>query len=110
MYRIALRMKVFPELIHEYQERHNPIWKELEKTFYEYGVISYSIFIDDLDGCLFAYAEIKSISRWNAIAETDVCKRWWKYMQNLMPTNFNNSPVTIAMREVFHIECLKKHK
>ena len=88
----------------EYEKRHNPIWKELEDTLVAHGVTSYSIFLQPDTRQLFAYAEIKSEERWAAIAETDVCRRWWEHMSELMPTNDDGSPVGIDLREVFHIE------
>ena len=38
------------------------------------------------------------------IAETDICKKWWKYMEPLMDTNEDNSPVTTDLQEVFHLD------
>ena len=104
MKRIALRMKINPGVTEEYRKRHNPIWRELEEAFYVYGVKSYSIFLDECDGSLFAYAEVESRERWSAIADTDVCKRWWAYMKDLMPTLPDNSPEAFELSEVFHIE------
>ena len=97
-------MSVHAGLEHEYERRHNPIWKDLELALKEHGVRSYSIFFLPETRQLFAYAEIEDEARWNAIAQTDVCKRWWKYMQPMMPTNPDNSPVATELREVFHIE------
>ncbi len=34
---------------------------------------------------LFATVEIESEARWNAVASTDVCQRWWKHMRDVMP-------------------------
>jgi L-rhamnose mutarotase len=67
-------------------------------------VRSYSIFLQPRTRQLFAYAEIEDEERWAAIAQTDVCKRWWKYMTPMMPTNPDNSPVSAELRELFHIE------
>ena len=58
-----------------------------------HGVTSYSIFIDPITRDLFAYAEIESEERWQAIAGTDVCRRWWAHMREIMPSNPDNSPV-----------------
>jgi len=33
-----------------------------------------------------------------------VCQRWWRHMRDLMPSNPDNSPVALELREVFHIE------
>jgi L-rhamnose mutarotase len=97
-------MAVNPGQEQEYERRHNPIWKELEDTLKQHGVRSYSIFLHAESRQLFAYAEIEDEARWNAIAQTDVCQRWWKYMQPMMPTNPDNSPVSIELREVFHLD------
>ena len=87
----------------EYERRHNPIWQELTDTLRAHGVLSYSIFIDPATRDLFAYAEIESEERWAAIATTDVCRRWWAHMREIMPSNPDNSPVSRPLPEVFHL-------
>jgi L-rhamnose mutarotase len=67
-------------------------------------VHSYSIFLDSATNELFAYAEIDSEERWAAIAATDVCRRWWQTMREIMPSNADGSPVSRDLREVFHLE------
>jgi len=67
-------------------------------------VRNYSIFLDESSHRLFGYAEIESEERWNAIAGTEVCKRWWAHMSDVMPSNSDNSPVSIELREVFHLD------
>ncbi len=101
--RIAFRMKVHPGREAEYIARHNPIWPELEQTLLAHGVESYSIYLDRASGDLFAYAEIDNMERWQAIAGTDVCRRWWSHMAPLMPTHEDDSPVSGELEEVFHI-------
>ena len=96
-------MSVKPEFELEYEKRHNPIWPELETALKDHGVLSYSIFMDPATHQLFAYAEIEDEARWNAIAQTPVCRRWWAYMKEIMPTNPDGSPVSRELREVFHI-------
>jgi L-rhamnose mutarotase len=88
----------------EYEHRHNPIWRELEDTLVAHGVRSYSIFLDQETNDLFAYVEMESAERWARIAETDVCRRWWRYMRDIMPSNSDDSPVSRECREVFHID------
>lgn len=102
--RVAFRMSVHPGQEAEYIRRHNPIWPELEATLKEHGVRDYSIFLDRTTGDLFAYAEIEDLARWQAIAGTDVCRRWWTSMAPLMPANADTSPVARDLEEVFHIE------
>jgi L-rhamnose mutarotase len=88
----------------EYERRHSPIWRELREALIAHGVRSYSIYLDPQTNDLFGYAEIESDERWAAIARTDVCRRWWRFMREIMPANPDDSPVSRELREVFHIE------
>lgn len=103
MIRKAFRMSVHPGQHGEYQRRHDPIWPELEHVLRAHGVRSYSIFLDPATHELFAYAEIESEARWQAIAATDVCRRWWRHMSEIMPSKPDGSPVSSDLREVFHL-------
>ena len=67
-------------------------------------VPEYTVFLDPATSELFAYAEIESEERWNAIGATDVCRRWWRSMREIMPANPDNSPVSAPLKEVFHLE------
>ncbi|MEX0821849.1 MAG: L-rhamnose mutarotase [Rhodothermales bacterium] len=102
--RIAFKMHVYADRVDEYIERHNPIWPELDTVLKEHGVRTYSIFLDRETNELFAYADIEDLDAWQRVAETDVCRRWWKHMSPLMATNDNDSPTTTELEEVFHIE------
>ena len=104
MIRKAFKLHVNPDAHTEYEQRHRPIWKELEEALIDHGVRTYSIFLDAETNTLFGYAEIECEERWNAIATTDVCKRWWAHMKDIMQSNPDNSPVSTELREVFHIE------
>jgi len=103
MVRKAFRMSVHPGRAAEYERRHRPIWSELEAALIDHGVQHYSIFLDPVTNDLFAYAEIDSEARWEAIASTAICQRWWQDMRELMPSNDDNSPVARDLREVFHL-------
>jgi L-rhamnose mutarotase len=104
MIRKAFRMAVNPGQHAEYERRHRPIWKDLEAALVEHGVSTYSIFLDEATGDLFGYVEIDDEARWAAVAGTDVCRRWWRFMRDIMPSNPDASPVSRDLREVFHIE------
>jgi len=103
MLRKAFVMTVKPGFEAEYERRHNPIWPELETVLRQHGVLSYSIFLHAETRQLFAYAEVQDEARWEAIAATPVCRRWWASMKELMPTHADNSPVSKELREVFHL-------
>ena len=104
MLRKAFRMSVNTDRHDEYTRRHKPIWRELEDTLLAHGVQTYSIFLDPATSDLFAYAEIESEDRWAAIANTEVCRRWWRHMRDIMPSNADDSPIARDLREVFHLE------
>lgn len=103
MIRKAFVMQVNPGAELEYERRHNPIWPELEKTLRQHGVHTYSIFLLPGTHQLFAYVEFESEQKWNAIAQTEICQRWWAFMREVMPANPDNSPVSTELRGVFHI-------
>ena len=104
MIRKAFRLSVNAGAEAEYERRHTPIWADFERVLLDHGVHAYSIFLDPDTRDLFGYVEIEDEERWNAVAATDVCRRWWRHMRDLMPSNSDNSPVSRDLREVFHLE------
>lgn len=104
MTRRAFRMSVDPGREDEYRRRHDPIWPELQAVLEAHGVHNYSIFLDEADRSLFAYVEIEDEARWDAIAATPECRRWWTHMRDVMPTNPDDSPRSVDLREVFHLD------
>ena len=104
MIRKAFKMHVNPAAHGEYERRHNPIWADLEQVLKLHGAHHYSIFLDAETHTLFAYVEIESQERWDAVAQTAVCQRWWAHMTDVMPSNPDNSPVSTELRPVFYLE------
>ena len=104
MIRKAFKMTLYANKLSEYKKRHNPIWKELEAVLKIHGVHNYSIFFDEETHVLFGYAEIESKEKWEAIAHTEVCKKWWNFMSDIMEVNQDNSPVTVELKEVFYLD------
>ncbi|WP_072992772.1 L-rhamnose mutarotase [Pseudozobellia thermophila] len=103
MIRKAFKMKVYRDKIDVYTQRHNPIWPELEAVLKEHGVHNYSIFLDAETDILFGYAEVESEEKWDAIADTEICRKWWGYMADLMETNEDDSPVSKDLEQVFYM-------
>jgi L-rhamnose mutarotase len=106
MMRKAFIMSIKPGCDLEYERRHHAIWPELQDVLLEHGVRSYSIFLHPDKKHLLAYAEIEDEDRWNAIAKTDVCQKWWKWMSEIMETNSDMSPKAEDCKEVFHLSPL----
>jgi len=103
MLRKAFVMQVYAHCHAEYQRRHTPIWPELERTLKAHGAHNYAIWLDAERNLLFASVEIESEARWQAVAQTEVCQRWWASMRDLMPSNPDNSPVSKALQQMFFL-------
>ena len=104
MIRKAFLMKLRPGCREEYERRHKPIWLDLQTVLKEHGVRNYSIFLERDTNRLFACAEIESEELWHQIANTEVCRRWWAHLKELMETNSDDSPRTAELEEIFRLD------
>lgn len=104
MIRKSFKMRLFPGKEQEYERRHNELWQEMKEMISEYGGRNYSIFLDKETLTLFGYIEIESEELWAKSSETDVCRRWWNYMADIMETNPDNSPRSTDLIPVFHLD------
>ena len=102
--RFGFKMKMLPGFKEEYRERHNKIWPELVRLLKNEGIGNYSIFLDEETNTLFAYQEQSGNSSSQDLGMTEVVKKWWKYMSDIMETNPDNSPVTVPLVQVFYME------
>jgi L-rhamnose mutarotase len=103
MIRKAFIMAVHPTAHDEYRRRHDAIWPELVAVLRDHGVREYSIYLDARRSLLFAHVELESLERWDAIASTSVCRRWWAFMRDVMETHADDRPVSEDLVEVFHL-------
>ncbi len=90
----------------EYEKRHAALWPELKKQIKESGVSNYSIFWDRESNYLFGYQEVEegAANTQDASAADEITLKWWAYMKDIMETNPDNSPVTVPIQEVFHLD------
>ena len=100
----GFKMKLYDGMAEEYERRHNALWQEMKAMIHEYGGSNYSIFLDKETNILFGYIELENEEKWSKSAETDICRKWWDYMADIMETNPDNSPVSIDLKKVFHLE------
>ena len=103
MTRIAFTMQVLPGYEEEYQRRHDAIWPELAALLREAGISNYSIFLDEATRRLFAYMEVSERYDADWLPQQSVMRKWWDMMGDIMETNPDHSPVTMPLREVFHL-------
>jgi len=97
-------MKLNPGFKEEYRKRHDEIWPELAKLLKNEGICNYSIFLDEETNTLFAYQEQTGDSSSQDLGKTEIVKKWWKYMADIMETNPDNSPVSIPLEQVFFMK------
>ena len=104
MKRFGFKMKLKPGFKEEYKKRHSEIWPELRELLKKSGVSDYSIFLDEETNILFAVQKQSGDQSSQDLGKTTIVQKWWAYMADIMDTNPDNSPVTIALEEVFYME------
>ncbi|GAA5522125.1 L-rhamnose mutarotase [Aliifodinibius salicampi] len=104
MKRHAFTMKLKPGCEEEYKKRHDEIWPELKEILSEAGIHDYSIFLDEDTLTLFAVQKLEDDYNDEDIIDNPIVRKWWDYMEDIMETNPDNSPVTTPLKEVFHMD------
>ena len=64
----------------------------------------YSIYWDKDTNILFACQKTKGEESSQDMGANPIVQKWWDYMADIMEVNPDNSPVTIPLPEVFHME------
>ncbi|GAB3553562.1 L-rhamnose mutarotase [Spirosoma fluminis] len=96
-------MQLFEGQAAEYQRRHDELWPELQDLLKRTGISAYSIFLDESTHTLFGVMEAVDLAALDRLPQEPVMQRWWAYMQDIMATNPDNSPVSKPLREVFYL-------
>ena len=97
-------MKLYPGQEAEYERRHNLLWLEMKEMIHAHGGKNYTIFLDKETLTLFGYIEIEDPELWAKSADTEINRKWWDYMADIMHTNPDNSPVCVDLQNVFHLD------
>ena len=105
MKRFGFKMYLKSGCEKEYEKRHAAIWPELVEMIHASGVSNYSIFWDKDTNMLFAYQECSGEGSSQDTENVDpITQKWWDMMADIMEVNPDNSPVTIPIQEVFHLD------
>lgn len=104
MVRKGFKMKLYPGMEAEYEKRHNELWLEMQDMIHEYGGKNYTIFLDRETLVLYGYIEVEDLAKWDESADTAINRKWWDFMADIMETNPDNSPVSVDLHEVFHLD------
>lgn len=101
--KVAFKMKLKPGFRDEYKKRHDEIWPELSTLLRASGVSDYTIFLDEETDSLFAVQQNSGLGS-QGLGDNELVKKWWNYMADIMETNPDNSPKSIALKTVFHLD------
>jgi L-rhamnose mutarotase len=100
----AFRMHLKPGNEAEYARRHAQLWPEMKELLRQAGVSDYNIFLDRATGNLFAVQRVSGEGGSQDLGDNPVCRKWWDYMADLMDVNPDNSPVSVPLEQVFHLD------
>jgi L-rhamnose mutarotase len=104
MQRVAFKMKMTPGMKAEYKRRHNEIWPGIAELIKKSGISDYSIFLDEETNILFGIQKVEGNVGSQDLGFNEIQKQWWDYMSDIMDVNPDNSPVTVYLEEVFHMD------
>ncbi|MBN9335898.1 L-rhamnose mutarotase [Devosia sp.] len=97
----AFKMHLNPGMTAEYKKRHDEIFPELVDLLHEAGVKDYSIHLDEETNTLFGVLWRRKDHTMGDLPNTDVMKRWWAHMADIMATNEKNEPISVDLLPVF---------
>ena len=106
MERVCFLLKVRPDRLGEYRERHRAVWPDMLAALRATGWHNYSLFLRD-DGLLVGYLETEDFqAALEGMARTDVNARWQAEMAPFFDDLGGRRPdqgmPTLA--EVFHLD------
>ena len=106
MERVCFLLKVRPERLAEYKERHRAVWTEMLAALRETGWSNYSLFLRE-DGLLVGYLETPDFAAALAgMAAREVNERWQREMGAFFEALDGRRPDQgmLRLEEVFHLD------
>lgn len=100
---VALTMRLNPGQAEAYKARHDAIWPELARALLESGVKDYRIFLDTNSDTLFATMTRLKDHNLDTLRESELMKRWWVMMSDIMETNTDCSPREQSLLPMFEL-------
>ena len=103
MERVCFLLRVRPERLDEYKERHRAVWPEMLDALRAAGWGNYSLFLGD-DGLLVGYVETEDFeAAQRAMAATEVNDRW--QARDGRSSSASARPTgLVRLEEVFHLD------
>lgn len=104
MRKIAFKMQLKPGCREEYKRRHEAIWPEIKALLKQNGISDYTIFLDEESDTLFAVQMLSGNNSSQALGNHPAVKKWWAHMADISVCNPDNSPVSVPLECVFHMD------
>jgi len=99
---VAGKLNLKPGMGEEYKKRHDAIWPELSKAIRDAGISDFSIFHDQSNDTLFSVRTVAANNTTAELRASEIMRKWWAYMADIMEVNPDNSPVNVPLKQVFH--------
>lgn len=107
MKRVGFLLKVKPEKIQEYRERHRAVWPEMQEALRRNGWHNYSLFLRE-DGTLFGYVEAEDsfAAALEGMDREEINTRWQTYMDGFfeITPGLHADQAMLELEEVFHLD------
>ena len=107
MQRVGFLLKVKPELVEQYKQRHQNVWPEMQEALRRTGWHNYSLFLRP-DGLLFGYfeAEESFAAALEGMSREEVNERWQSFMAPYFEgvAGTHADELMIELEEVFHLD------
>ena len=106
MERVCFLLKVRPDRLDEYRERHRTVWPEMQDALRATGWHNYSLFLRE-DGLLVGYLETEDFdAARDGMAATEVNARWQAEMAPFFEDLDGRRPDEgmFTLDEVFHLD------
>jgi L-rhamnose mutarotase len=106
MERVCFLLRVKPDRVAEYRERHAAVWPEMRDALRRTGWRNYSIFVSD-DGQVVGYLETDDFAKAQAeMAKTGVNARWQAEMAEFFEGLDDKRPDEgiVGLAEAFHLD------
>jgi L-rhamnose mutarotase len=101
MERVCFLLRVRPDKLEEYKERHRAVWPEMLDALRGAGWGNYSLFLGE-DGLLVGYVETEDFeAAQRAMADTEVNDRWQREMAPFFGERADEG--LVRLEEVFHL-------
>jgi L-rhamnose mutarotase len=106
MKRVCFHLRVRPDRVAEYRQRHMDVWPEMQDALRATGWHNYTLFLAD-DGLVTGYLECEDFEESvGAMGHLEVNRRWQEEMAGLFEDMEGSQPDR-AMRplpEIFHVD------